>query len=249
MTLNHYLYKGDADPLPETRAMAIHQTVIALGSAEKVFVCVIEPGIRAALEQRAGTGPKDEFLDSAKIAFPMDLQGGRVQSALLWAMKEYAKPNMLTTKAQMSNRREREWPFLYCELMSWPYSAARGKEAFEPQEEVTAEGRNLEFHLTDNLGKYLLTVGIDTNIVVQGTKDRQQPERNLPVGDRCKWFKSIVIPALVAELENVAKLTGEKVGVLFGATQRLETLKAWERDVMEELEMTLDHPDLDIALD
>lgn len=62
-------------------------------------------------------------------------------------------------------------------------------------------------------------------------------------------FEASVVPALVDELEDVAQRTGEKVGVLFGTTQRLETLKPWERNVMEEFDMTLDDPELDGVLE
>lgn len=108
MTLNHYLYKGDADLLPQTRAAAILQTSGALSFAEKAVVCVSEPGLRAALEQRAGRGLPGEALDGAKVSFPANPKAGKVQADLLGAMRKWAKPDMLTSKAQMANRRERE---------------------------------------------------------------------------------------------------------------------------------------------
>lgn len=74
-------------------------------------------------------------------------------------------------------------------------------------------------------------MNIDTNAIISVAKPRigNKSKEVLKPEDRPGYFENRFLPALIAEIEGLAALTGTRAIVFLSRTAQMETLHAWER--------------------
>lgn len=105
----------------------------------------------------------------------------------------------------------------------------RQLRAFSPIEGIVDLERYVEIPLPD-LSRVLLALDIDTNTIMEVVKDKD--ENNVAPGQRCEYFIQRLVPALVAEIEELAKSTGTNAVVFLARVAQMECLHTWERQLI-----------------